>query len=245
MIFTDKGNMYRLLVDSIPEGNNTSKGVSIKTLIQMEPTENPSTIYSIYRDTDAKYVLFTTKKGLVKKTSLDEYTKTKKRTGIGAITIREGDSLANVSLIKDEPILIVTKQGMVIKFNSSDVSATSRATSGVKGIDLKPGDEVVTGLPLRNQNDSLGLFSVGGYTKKVPTSEFIIQKRGGRGIVAYKASDTSGDIAGAALISDEDSILIIGNSKSICLSATDIPAFGRQAAGNIAIKDRIQSISKV
>ncbi len=245
MIFTDKGNMYRLLVDSIPEGNNTSKGVSIKTLIQMEPTENPSTIYSIYRDTDAKYVLFTTKKGLVKKTSLDEYTKTKKRTGIGAITIREGDSLANVSLIKDEPILIVTKQGMVIKFNSSDVSATSRATSGVKGIDLKPGDEVVTGLPLRNQNDSLGLFSIGGYTKKVPTSEFIIQKRGGRGIVAYKASDTSGDIAGAALISDEDSILIIGNSKSICLSATDIPAFGRQAAGNIAIKDRIQSISKV
>ena len=83
------------------------------------------------------------------------------------------------------------------------------------------------------------------FYKKRTTSEFIIQKRGGRGIVAYKASDTSGDIAGAALISDEDSILIIGNSKSICLSATDIPAFGRQAAGNIAIKDRIQSISKV
>ena len=245
MVFTDKGNMYRLLVDNIPEGTNTSRGVSIKTLIQMETNENPSTIYSIYRDTDAKYVLFTTKNGLVKKTSLDEYTKTKKRTGMAAITLREGDSLANVSLIKDEPIIIVTKQGMVIKFNSSDVSITSRATSGVKGIDLKPDDEVITGLPVRNQNDSLGLFSTGGYTKKLASNEFVTQKRGGRGVVAYKASDTSGDIAGATLISDEDSILIIGNSKSICLSATDIPTFGRQAAGNIAIKDRIQSISKV
>ena len=245
MIFTNKGNMYRLLVDNIPEGSNTTKGVSIKTIVQMGPDENPTTIYSIYRDTDAKYVLFVTKNGLVKKTLLDEYTKTRKRTGVAAISLREGDSLANVCLIKDEPIMIITKAGMCIKFNSSDIVSTSRATSGVKGIELKPDDSVVTGLPVRNQNDSLALFTSGGYTKKLAPSEFITQKRAGKGIIVYKPSGTSGDIAGAALISDEDSILIIGTSKSICLSATDIPVYGRQAAGNIAIKDKIQSISKV
>ena len=245
MIFTNKGNMYRLLVDNIPEGNNTTKGVSIKTIIQMEPTETPTTIYSIYRDTDAKYVLFITKNGLVKKTALDEYLKTRKRTGVAAISLREGDSLANVCLIKDEPIMLITKTGMCIKFNSSDISPTSRATAGVKGIELKPDDIVVTGLPVRNQNDSLAIFTTGGYTKKLLLNEFVTQKRAGRGVMTYKPTETSGDVSGAALISDEDSILIIGASKSICLSATDIPIYGRQAAGNIAIKDKIQSISKV
>lgn len=245
MIFTNKGNMYRLLVDNIPEGNNTTKGVSIKTIIQMEPTETPTTIYSIYRDTDAKYVLFITKNGLVKKTALDEYLKTRKRTGVAAISLREGDSLANVCLIKDEPIMLITKTGMCIKFNSSDISPTSRATAGVKGIELKPDDIVITGLPVRNQNDSLAIFTTGGYTKKLLPNEFVTQKRAGRGVMTYKPTETSGDVSGAALISDEDSILIIGASKSICLSATDIPVYGRQAAGNIAIKDRIQSISKV
>jgi len=245
MIFTNKGNMYRLLVDNIPEGTNTTKGVSIKTIVQMGVDEIPSTIYSIYRDTDAKYVLFVTKNGLVKKTTLDEYTKTRKRTGIAAISLREGDSLANVCLIKDEPLVIVTKSGMCIKFNSTDITATSRATAGVKGIELKPDDSVVTGIPVRNQDDKLAIFTSGGYTKKIALNEFVTQKRGGKGVISYKPTEASGSVAGAALISDEDSILIIGRSKSICLPATDIPVYGKQAAGNIAIKDTIQSISKV
>ena len=91
MIFTDKGKMYRLLVNDIPIGNNTAKGQSIKSLVTMEPNENPTVIYSIYRDTDAKYVLFTTKNGLVKKTALDEYIKTSKKSGIAAINIKDDD----------------------------------------------------------------------------------------------------------------------------------------------------------
>ena len=141
--------------------------------------------------------------------------------------------------------MLITKTGMCIKFNSSDISPTSRATAGVKGIELKPDDVVVAGLPVRNQNDSLAIFTTGGYTKKLLPNEFVTQKRAGRGVITYKPTETSGDVSGAALISDEDSILIIGASKSICLSATDIPVYGRQAAGNIAIKDKIQSISKV
>ena len=242
MIFSDKGNMYRLIVDSIPEGTNATKGVSIKNLIQMQPNENPTVIYSIYRDTDAKYVLFTTKNGLVKKTSLEEYTKTRKKTGIGAITLREGDNLANVSLVKDEPIILITKKGMCIKFNSTEISPTSRATSGVKGINLNDGDEVVSTLVVRDSNDSLGIFSTGGFGKRIAASDLVLQKRGGKGITCYKSSD---DVASAALLSDEDSVLAIGVSKSICISAKEIPILGRTAAGNIVLKDRLQSVSKV
>ena len=243
MIFSDKGNMYRLIVDSIPEGTNTTKGISIKNLIQMQPDENPTVIYSIYRDTNAKYVLFTTKNGLIKKTSLEEYTKTKKKTGIAAITLKDGDNLASVSLVNDEPVIMLTKKGMCIKFNSTEISATSRATSGVKGINLNDGDEVVTTLVIRNAEDCLSIFSTGGFTKKIAPKDLVTQKRGGKGVICYKNGDDM--IAGGALLSDEDSVLIIGSSKSICIPATDIPLLGRTAAGNIAIKDRIQSVSKV
>ena len=242
MVFSDKGNMYRLIVDSIPEGTNTTKGISVKNLIQMQPNENPTVIYSIYRDTDAKYVLFTTKNGLVKKTSLEEYTKTKKKTGIAAITLREGDNLANVSLIKDEPIILITKKGMCIKFNSTEISATSRTTSGVKGINLNNDDEVIATLVVRDSNDTLGIFSTSGFSKKISPNDLVLQKRGGKGIICYKSND---EVAAATLLSDEDQVLVVGSSKSICISAKDIPLLGRTAAGNITLKDKIQSVSKV
>ena len=108
MIFTNKGNMYRLLVDNIPVGTNVSKGTPITGLIEMEENEKPTVIYSIYRDTDAKYILFVTKNGLVKKTSLEEYTKTKKKSGILAINIKDNDELASVFLVKDEDIILIT-----------------------------------------------------------------------------------------------------------------------------------------
>ncbi len=243
MVFTDKGNMYRLIVDNIPEGTNTTKGISIRNLITMQPDENPTIIYSIYRDTDAKYVLFTTKKGLVKKTSLDEYTKTKKKTGIAAIALREGDNLASVSLIKDEPIVIITKKGMCIKFDSSEITPTSRSTSGVKGINLNPEDEVITALVVRDKDDSLGLFSTGGTGKKIAANDLVTQRRGGKGVVCFKSGNDT--IAAATLINDEDNILVLGKSKSICISAKEVPQLGRTAIGNVIIKDKIQSASKV
>ena len=246
MIFTNKGKMYRLLVNDIPVGSNTTVGQSIKSLVAMDTDEIPTVIYSIYRDTDAQYVLFTTKNGLTKKTALDEYVKTKKKTGLAAITIREDDELVSVNLIKDEPIIIVTKNGMAIKFNSNEIGATSRTTSGVKGVNLGDGDEVVSTLVLRNTNDSLAIFSEKGLGKKFDLSELPLQKRAGKGLTCYKASATSGNVAAAALISDEDSILICGDKTSICVSATEVPSLGRVSVGNQLIKsNKVLSVSKV
>ena len=246
MVFTDKGKMYRLLVNDIPVGTNVSKGTSIKSLINMDMDEQPAVIYSIYRDTDAAYVLFVTKNGLVKKTTLDEYVKTKKKTGIAAISIKDGDELAAVSLVKDEQLILVTKNGMAIRFDSKEVSATSRATSGVKGINLGADDEVVAAIPVRNANDKLAVFVSGGMAKKFDLSELPIQKRAGKGLMCYKPTDSTGKVAAATLVEDGDCVLILGDKSSICIEATEIPELGRASVGNLVIKNsKVLSVSKV
>lgn len=246
MIFSNQGRMYRLLVNDIPVGTNTTKGQSIKSLIAMETAEEPSVIYSIYRDTDAKYVLFVTKNGIVKKTALEEYIKTKKKTGIAAINLRDGDELAAVTLVKDEPLVLLSKNGMCIKFNSMEVSATSRTTTGVKGMNLNEGDEVVAALPIRDPEDSLAVFVEGGLGKKIPLSELINQKRGGKGVICYKTSDLTGDLVGGQLISDKDTLLVCGLTNSICISATEVPLLSRTSTGNQILKgSKLLSVSKV
>ena len=246
MIFTDQGRMYRLLVNDIPVGTNVSVGQSVKSLVAMETDENPAVIYSIYRDTDAKYVFFTTKNGTVKKTALDEYINTKKKTGITAINLREGDSLASVCLVKDEDMVLLTKNGMGIRFSSTDVGATSRATIGIKGMNFKTDDEIVVAMPVRHNEDDLAIFSSVGTGKKFPVSELPTQNRGGKGLICHKVSAAAGNIAAAVLVSDSDSLLLCGDKTGICIAATEIPSLGRAALGNIIIKNsKILSASKV
>ena len=246
MVFTNKGQMYRLLVNNIPVGTNTTGGQSIKSLIAMETNEEPAIIYSIYRDTDAQYVLFVTKNGLVKKTSLEEYTKTKKKTGIAAISLREGDELAAVSLIKDEQLVVMTANGMGIRFDSKEITPTSRSTSGVKGIALADGDSVITALPIRDIKDKVAVFAQNGLAKKFALTELPTQKRAGKGLMCYKPSDITGPIMAATLVSDEDNVLIVGTPSSICISAKEIPELGRASIGNQVIKNsKIGSVSKV
>ena len=246
MIFTTKGKMYRLLVNDIPEGTNTTKGQSIKSLVMMEMDEFPTVIYSIYRDTDAKFVLFTTKNGVVKKTPLDEYIKTQKKTGIAAINIREDDELVSVNLIKDENILFITSNGYGMRIKSEDISISSRVAIGYKGITLGEGDKVITALPIRDNNDYLALFTSNGLGKKYPVSECPTQNRAGRGLIYYKPTDSTGNVVAAALVSDEDSVLVCGDKTSLCISAEEIPFLGRTSIGNQIIKgSSIVSVSKV
>lgn len=242
MVFSDKGNMYRLIVNDIPEGTNVSKGSPIKSLVPMTADENPNVIYSIYKDTDAKYVIFITKNGTIKKTPLDEYQKTKKKSGISAISFREGDSLASASLIKDEDVLVITKKGNVIRFKTKDLSPSSRIAMGVKGIGLNEGDEVLTILPIRDVTDSLAIFTNTGCGKKIKLKDILEQRRGGKGVCFYK-NDT---VTSAVLVNDKDNVLICGDKSSVCISAEEIPETSKSAIGSIIIKgNKIVSASKV
>ena len=246
MIFSNKGRMYRLLVNDIPVGTNSTNGQSVKSLIAMEADEEPAVMYSIYRDTDAQFVLFVTKNGLVKKTTLDEYVKTKKKTGIAAITIKEDDELAAVSLIKDEPLVLVTANGMSIKFDSKEIAPTSRTTSGVKGITLNKDDSIIAALPVRNSNDYLAVFVSSGLCKKFKLSELPLQKRAGKGLLCYKPTDITGNVVSAVLVDDTDNILVLGDKSSICVSAQEIPTLSRVSTGNQVIKNsKVNSVSKV
>lgn len=242
MIFTNKGKMYRLLVDNIPVGTNKSQGVPINSLVSMEGDEVATTMYSLYRDTDAKYVLFITETGLVKKTALEEFTKTKKKTGIAAIKIKEGDKLASVSLIKDEDIILLTKNGQGIRFKSSEINPSGRVAMGVKGITLKPEDKVVAGLVVRHDTDDLAIFAENGLAKKIKLTELASQKRAGKGVIVYK----NNNIASATLITSGDRILVCGTKTSLCVAADDIPEMGRTSVGNQIIKgSQVLSVSKV
>lgn len=245
MIFSTKGIMYRINVGDIPNGTNSSMGQSVKILTKMAIDEEPATIYSIYHDTDAKYVLFATKKGTVKKTALEEYINTSKKTGVAAIKLREGDSLAAVTLIKDEDIFLITKNGHAIRFNSSEVTSGSRNTIGLKGITLPEGDEVIACLPIRDKNDDLAIFNTDGRGRRIKLDSFSAQARGGKGLKLSK--DSGPRTAAAVLVNDNDNVLIVGNKNSVCISAKDIPiSENHQTIGNILIKaDYIKSATKV
>lgn len=246
MIFTNKGKMYRLLVDKVPVGTNTSKGTNIINLIKCEPDEKAIAITSLYRKSSAKYVIFITKNGLFKKTPLSEYTQTNRNVGLAAIKLVEGDSLANVTFAEEEEFILITKKGMSIRFESSLITPIGRVSQGVKGIKLGEDDEVIIGLPIHKENDTLAVFFDRGTAKKISLDELPIQGRGGKGLLIGRSANINGEVAGAALIDDNDNILIVGKPNSICIAAKDIPLLGRTASGNNMLKgSTVTSVVKI
>lgn len=234
MIFTSKGKMYKLLVDNVPIGTNSSKGYHLSGLVKLDSDEKVIAVTSLDRKENAQYVVFITKKGLLKKTLLSEYTKVKRSTGIVAINLKDGDSIANVCFMNEEDILFITKKGMSIHFSTEDIAAIGRVTAGVKSIKLSDEDEVLLGIPLTEDIKTIAIFTEKGQGKKCEVSEFPSQGRGGRGVMVSK----SDSIVGACGLGDtEESILIIGKPNSICISSNDIPLVGRVCLGNVMIKN--------
>ena len=244
LLFTKKGKMFKILVDEVPVGTNIAKGTHVGTLINMDSDDEVIAITSLARSNTSKYVIFFTKQGLIKKTLLDEYTKIKRSTGIAAIKINEGDSIVNVEFINEEEILIITRCGMSIHFESKNINPIGRVAAGVKAIKLNENDEVVIGLPIHENDNTVAIFSTKGYGKKTSIKEFNIQGRGGKGSLIYRPNAIYGEIAGATMVSDKDTILLSGQPNSICIAATDLPLLTRTSFGNIMVKSNISSIVK-
>ena len=239
LIFTNKGKMYKLLVDKIPAGTNASKGQNLSSLITMEPEEKIVAAASLNKDLDANYVVFITKQGLVKKTLLEEYTSIKKSTGTQAIKIKDGDSIVDILFMKEEDLILFTKEGMIIRFTTNDISPIGRVTSGVKGIKLNENDIVVRGIPITNKNATIAIIDINGYGKRCKIDEFIIQGRGGKGL------KTGCKIAGAELVTEEDNLLLMGKPNSICISATELVIQGRNTIGTKLAKNNIDKVVKI
>ena len=178
----------------------------------------------------------------MKKTRFEEYTKIKRGTGITAIKINPGDSIANVEFMDEENVLVVTKNGMAIYFESKNVTPIGRIAAGVKTIKLAEDDEVLAGIPIKSKDDIIAFISSKGYGKKTSINEFTIQGRGGKGVIIYKPSPVYGHIAGVAAIKNKDKLFLTGQPNSICISVEDLPHLSRTSFGNTIIKSTISSI---
>ena len=246
MFFTDKGKMYRTIVDNVPTGTNATKGTLISDIVKIADDEKVIAVTSLHRTSMPKYAIFITKNGLFKKTYLAVYMKTKRNAGIAAMTVREGDSVVDIIFMDEEDMVIITKDGMSIRFTTSDINSVGRIAQGVKAIKLNDGDEVIAALPVHKETDSVAVFSENGVGKKTSLKEYPVQGRGGKGTITYKPNASSGHLVSAKMISDEDNLLIIGNYSSICISAKEIPEIGKTGVGNILLKNnRITSVEKI
>ena len=236
MIFTSEGKMYRLNVDKIPEGTNASRGVNLKTILKLDDKEIIQEIASARGEKPADYVVFFTKNGLVKKTKFEEYVNTKKTTGIQAIKIKDNDELAFVRFMNDdEKIILVTEEGYAIKFTFNDIKPIGRLTSGVKGINLRDGDGITGAINFSSNDDYVVLITKEGKSKRMPISDFTIQNRGGRGVIALKL-DPNDYVAAALRATEKDLVLIAGKPNSICVPVNEISIQSKLGGGTKIIE---------
>ncbi len=230
VFFTNKGKMYRLKGYDIPEASRQARGVALINLIPMEPGEKVQTVHAIKDYGNGEYVVMATKMGRVKKTALDEFNSP--RAGLIGIVLEEGDELIGVRLTQgDEEILLVTKQGMSIRFAETEVRPMGRAAMGVKGITLNPGDELVS-MNVVVPDGQLLVVTEKGFGKRTDLDEYRSQGRGGKGIKAINQTQRTGSVVGAKVVNEEDELMLI-NAEGVIIrqSVAEISVFGRNTQG--------------
>lgn len=249
MFFTNKGKVYRLKAYEIPEASRTARGTAIINLLQLMPGERITAIIPIREYKEDSYLFMATKNGIVKKTSIVEYANVRK-TGLGAITLREEDELIEVKATDNtKDIFLVTRQGQCIRFNEKDVRTTGRTSIGVIGMNLSDGDEVI-GMQLHTQGQHLLIVSENGMGKRTSIEEFTCQNRGGKGVKCYKITDKTGNVVGVKAVEDEHEIMLITTEGIIIrLMVSDISILGRVTSGvkliNMEDEIKVASIAKV
>ena len=238
MIFTSIGKMYKLPVDKIPVGDNKSKGVNLGTIFKFDSKEKIQAAINLKENTNAEYVVFFTKLGLIKKTKLEEYKNLRKNSGAPAIRLKEGDSIANVTFLKDEDVIIITEKGMSIRFETKSIAPIGRVTTGRKSIKLAEGDSVLVGLPVNKKNESKVVL-VGtklGNVSKIPVESFTNQSPNGKGQKCIKLAAADIVINGI-ICTNDDNLLIIGTKHSKTISVSEVVQTPRDSAGRAVVKD--------
>ena len=247
--FTNFGRVYRLKAYEIPEASRTARGTAIINLLQLNPGEKISAIIPIKDYEEDKNLFMVTKKGIVKKTSILEYSNVRKN-GLAAINLREDDELIEVkSTDKDTEIFLVTMHGMCIRFKETDVRPTGRTSMGVIGMNLSDGDSII-GMQLDHQGDSLLIVSENGMGKRTFLEEFTVQKRGGKGVKCYKITEKTGIVVGVKAVTDDHEIMMITSEGIIIqLRMEAISTLGRITSGvkmiNLQDGIKVAQIAKV
>jgi DNA gyrase subunit A len=262
LIFTEKGKCFWMRIFEVPEGNKAAKGRAIQNLINIEQDDKVKG-YVVVKDlkdqeyTSNNYIIMCTKKGIIKKTSLEAYSRPR-TNGINAIGIREGDELLEAKLTNGESeILMAIKSGRAIRFNESKVRSMGRTASGVRGITLSEGDEVIGMVCAQDFSRTIMVVSENGYGKRTllndpETNEPIyrITNRGGKGVKTLNVTEKTGNLIAIKSVTDEDDLMIINKSGlTIRMHVADIRSQGRATQGvkliNLKGKDQIAAVAKV
>lgn len=249
MFFTNTGRVYRLKAYEIPEASRTARGTAIINLLQLMPGERITAVIPINKFEEDQYLMMATRKGLVKKTPIQDYANVRK-IGLAAISLRDDDELIEVKVTNNKKdIILVTKDGQCIRFKETDVRTTGRVSMGVRGINLMDGDEVV-GMQLNSQGYYLLVVSENGMGKRTSISEFTCQNRGGKGVKCYKITEKTGNVIGAKAVNEENEIMMITTEGIIIrLQCSDISILGRITSGvkliNLSDGVTVASFAKV
>ena len=231
MFFTNKGKVYRLKAYEIPEAGRTARGTAIVNLLQITADEKITAVIPLKEYEDDKYLFMATKNGTVKKTKINEYINIRKK-GLQAINLRDDDELIEVKITDNtNDIILVTKNGMCIRFKETDVRNTGRNSMGVIGMNLTFDDGIVA-MQVSSQGSDILIVSEKGLGKRTDIEEFGVQHRGGKGVKCYKITEKSGVVIGAKIIDENREILLITNEGIVIrLAVSGISKLGRITTG--------------
>ena len=252
MFFTDMGRVYKIKAYEIPEASRTAKGTPVINFLNLNSTERVTAMIPVREFNADECLVMVTKQGTIKKTPMSEFD-TNRKTGLIAITLKEGDKLISVALANgDENVLVVTKQGKAIAFSEQDVRPMGRNAGGVRAILLEKGDEVVSMELDIDQTRKMLVITENGFGKRTPLEEYRLQARGGKGVATYDKTKfgKTGLLVGATLVSEDDEVMVINsNGVIIRIRADEVSTLGRTTQGVKIMKvekgNRIVSFAKV
>ena len=256
LLFTEKGKCFWLKVYEIPEGTRASKGRAIQNVLNIEPDDKVLTFINVKTLSDKEfinnnYIILATKKGIIKKTTLEAYSRPR-QNGVNAITIREGDRLLEARLTNGESeIMLAVRSGKAIRFNEKIVRPIGRTASGVRGVTLgSESDEVIGMVCVHDENEDILVISENGYGKRSKIEDYRITNRGGKGVKTINITEKTGNLIAVKSVSiDNDLMIITQNGLTIRLSVNKISILGRATQGvrliNLRGDDRIASVARV
>ncbi len=249
MFFTNFGKVYRLKVHELPIGSRTARGSAIVNVLPLAEGEKVAAVITT-RDFPAdNYLMFATKQGMVKKTAMSEYDRTR-RDGIIAINLKQGDELVNVRRVHPgDKVILCSSDGKAILFDESQARAMGRGTSGVRGITLK-GEATMLGMEITNGNGDLFVITEKGYGKRTAVSEYPEHKRGGQGVFTISITAKKGKLVACRVVGPQHEIMIMSEEGVVIrVKAVDISKLGRSTQGvkvmNIGVDDHVSAIARM
>jgi DNA gyrase subunit A len=250
LFFSNRGKVYRLRALEIPERERTAKGMPIVNLLPLQQDEKIQAIIDTREFAGDRYLFFCTRNGVVKKTTFDEYDKSR-RDGLIAINLKEGDELVKViETSGDDDIFMVSRGGMTIRFNENDVRSMGRAAAGVRGMKLKNADDAVVSVDVARDETSILTMTESGYGKRTQLDKFNVQGRGGQGVKGMKLTGKKGEVVAAFMVGIDDELVAISNNGiTIRMAVREISEQGRDATGvkmmNMDDGDVVGSVSPI